>query len=481
MVINTSPISSALAKAKVCFVLSTVSLSVYSATAFANEQDIDERLTALERRLALLEQIIVDKDAQIDDLKEQVQERVQEQKINRQQAQNNTTSFRAVRAFRQRSSHNYKTPERSIRLSDTDTRLQIGGQIWVDAIYNHGEMTNRAGFQLSSIAYEADTVDDNTLLTAGQSKLYVKSITPTAYGEMKTRFEFDMFQADGNASFNLLHLWGELGSLGAGQTFTGFMDIDSFPNMLDYWGPNAMVFARQPQVRYTYSLSDAEKIAISIERADSDFALPNTLDPSSYQYDEVNEWPDITGFYYNSGDFGHVKSSFVLRKLGYQAEFSDGGNASDSTFAWGINLTGAYQASDQDSIKYQLAYGKGISKYLNDPCCNFYAEQTGGADAGVNSEGELQAIEAFGGFVYLDHQWNESMSSAVGVAYVEVENIASQFDNAFHKSLYSTANFIWSPISMAKIGIELQWGEVESKAGNNDDNTRLQTSFAFKY
>ncbi|WP_371378886.1 DcaP family trimeric outer membrane transporter [Thalassotalea aquiviva] len=459
------------------FAIFVLTLSILSSTAFASEKDVETRLEALERRLATLERQIEDKDAQIEDLKDQVQEKAINEKRNGQSA----SSFRTLRAFKQRSSHKYKTPERSIRLSGTDTRLQIGGQIWLDAIYNHGEMTNRAGFQPSSIAYENNTVDDNTLLSAGQSKLYVKSITPTTFGDMKTRFEFDFFQSNGNESLNLLHLWGELGGLGAGKTFTGFMDIDSFPNMLDYWGPNAMVFARQPQVRYTYSINDSEKLAISIERSDSDFALPNTLDPNSYQYDEVNEWPDIAGFYYKSGDFGHFKSSVLLRKLGYEAEFTDGGSASDSALGWGVNLTGAYQVASNDSIKYQLAYGKGIGRYLNDPCCNLYAEQTGGADAGVNSQGELRAIEAFGGFIYLDHQWNSNMSTAIGAGYVEVDNIASQFDNAFHKSLYSTANFIWSPIPMAKIGIELQWGEVESKAGDSDDNTRLQTSFAFKY
>ena len=30
------------------------------------------------------------------------------------------------------------------------------------------------------------------------------------------------------------------------------MDIDTFPNAIDYWGPNGMIFVRTPQIRYTY-------------------------------------------------------------------------------------------------------------------------------------------------------------------------------------------------------------------------------------
>ncbi|HBY86470.1 MAG TPA: hypothetical protein DEO86_11400, partial [Colwellia sp.] len=75
----------------------------------------------------------------------------------------------------QRPSHDFEAPDKSIVLSNSDTTLQIGGQIWLDAIYNSGEMTNRAGFQTSSIAYESNTTKDNTLLSVGQSNLSFKS------------------------------------------------------------------------------------------------------------------------------------------------------------------------------------------------------------------------------------------------------------------------------------------------------------------
>ena len=39
-------------------------------------------------------------------------------------------------------------------------------------------------------------------------------------------------------------------SFGAGQTWSPFMDIDVFPNSIEYWGPNGMVFFRNVQVRW---------------------------------------------------------------------------------------------------------------------------------------------------------------------------------------------------------------------------------------
>lgn len=455
--------------------LSTLSLLISSSFSFADDSALEKRLSELEARLSKLEHALAQKDKHIEKLEIQLKnDKAAKPPLLTYQQDKPAGTHDAE--FKQRPSHQYKAPERSIRLSGTDTRLQIGGHIWLDAIYNSGEMTNRAGFQPSSIAYEKNTVDDNTLLNVGQSKLYFKSYTPTQYGEMKTRFEFDMFQSDGSAAFNLHHLWAELGSFGAGQTFTGFMDIDAFPNIIDYWGPNSMVFSRQPQVRYTFDLAKGSQFAVSLERSDSDFAYPAELDIEKTLYDEVNELPDVAAFYLKQGTFGHFKSSFILRKLGYETPLQ-----SDETLGWGINLSGSLILNARNSIKYQVVHGDGISRYINDPCCSVYSSQTGGSDAGLNAKGDLEAITATGGFIYLDHQWQDDMSSSVGLSVIALDNLSTQFDNAFKQSIYSSANFIWLPTEMSKVGVEVLYGEVENKFGTTADNFRLQTSFGFKY
>ena len=81
----------------------------------------------------------------------------------------------------------------------------------------------------------------------------MKSFTQTPLGELKTIFEFELFGtgADaGQTTFRLRHAYGELGQFGAGQTWSPFMDVDVFPNSLEYWGPSGMVFFRNVQVRW---------------------------------------------------------------------------------------------------------------------------------------------------------------------------------------------------------------------------------------
>jgi hypothetical protein len=102
-----------------------------------------------------------------------------------------------------------------------------------------------------------------------QSRLGVKGFIPTDAGEIKTIFEFELFGTGvdaGQTTFRLRHAWGELGQIGAGQTWSPFMDIDVFPNSIEYWGPNAMVFFRNVQLRWTPWAKGDSRLVVALER-----------------------------------------------------------------------------------------------------------------------------------------------------------------------------------------------------------------------
>jgi hypothetical protein len=69
--------------------------------------------------------------------------------------------------------------------------------------------------------------DNSTFAGVRQSRLGVRSSTPTTLGELKTTFEFELFGTGvdaGQTTFRLRHAYGELGKFGAGQTWSPFMD-----------------------------------------------------------------------------------------------------------------------------------------------------------------------------------------------------------------------------------------------------------------
>jgi len=108
----------------------------------------------------------------------------------------------------------------------------------------------------------------NTYFSVRQTRFGVKSEVPTQFGPLKTLFEFELFGtgADaGQTTFRLRHAYGELGQFGAGQTWSPFMDIDVFPNSVEYWGPPGMVFFRNVQIRWMPLKGDS-RITVALER-----------------------------------------------------------------------------------------------------------------------------------------------------------------------------------------------------------------------
>ena len=111
--------------------------------------------------------------------------------------------------------------------------------------------------------------DNSTFLGVRQSRLGFRSSTPTAVGELKTIFEFELFGTgvdSGQTTFRLRHAWGELGAFGAGQYWSPFSDPDVYPNTLEYWGPTGIPWFRNVQLRYTPIRSDTSNLMLALAR-----------------------------------------------------------------------------------------------------------------------------------------------------------------------------------------------------------------------
>src|SRR5688572_16267011 len=165
--------------------------------------------------------------------------------------------------------------------------------------------------------------DGNWFAGVRQSRLGVRSFTPTQAGELRTIFEFELFGTGvdaGQTTFRLRHAWGELGKFGAGQTWSPFMDIDVFPNSIEYWGPNGMVFFRNVQLRYTpWQTDDGSRFVVALERpgasADQgDYAVRIELQGVQGHF----PLPDISAHYRRVTDWGHFQIAGILRQMEWE-------------------------------------------------------------------------------------------------------------------------------------------------------------------
>lgn len=332
--------------------------------------------------------------------------------------------------------------------------------------------------------------DGQSVISVRQSRLGVRANQPVGDHDLFVRFEFDLYGVGGDAgqtTFRLRHVYGEWGPVLAGQTNSLFMDGDTFPNTVDYWGPNGMVFLRNPQIRYTYK-TDSNQFAIAIEQPGNDIDPGNVrlIDSdiaSGLQGDE--ELPDLTAHWRHNGDWGHVQIAGIARRVGFETAGTPNNEPSDSKFGWGINLSSNIKLFEKDVIHLSAVYGEGIASYMNDGGTDLApeADELGAPPTpGVPNQGlRGDVVPLFGVMAYYDHYWNEEWSSSIGYSRVQVDNTNFQEDSAFQTAQYASANLLYTPSDKILMGGEFLWGTREDKDGEEGEDYRLQVTFKYNF
>ena len=76
-------------------------------------------------------------------------------------------------------------------------------------------------------------------------------------------------QQTSSYGFRIRHAYGTFGGLLVGQTWSTFMDLDNYPETVDFNGPTGATFIRQPLVRYSYGTPSAGTFTVALENGSS--------------------------------------------------------------------------------------------------------------------------------------------------------------------------------------------------------------------
>jgi len=330
-------------------------------------------------------------------------------------------------------------------------------------------------------AYANQFGDDGHFYLSGrQSRLGVKG----TLGDVKAQFEFDMFGVGpdaGQTTIRLRHAYGQWKQIGAGQTNSEFMDVDVFPNSLDYWGPGGMLFFRNVQVYWEPYANGNSNARIAIEAPGASGDAGVVADRIELQNVKARfPAPDFTGHYRAGGAFGYVQIGGALRYIAYDDLLTtDQYNLSGHVWGWGFSASSNLKASDNDVVRLQAIYGEGIENYFNDaPIDVGVARNPGNAVTPVVGK----ALPILGLVAFLDHNWNKEWSTAAGYSRVDVTNSDGQAPDAFRIGQYALVNLLCTPVKNVMMGGELQWTRRENFSdGWSVNDFRLQFSFKYSF
>jgi len=360
------------------------------------------------------------------------------------------------------------------------------GYVMLDSGYNFGSI-NPDWFdverptQLPAFQGEFGP-NGSTFAGVRQTRFGVKSFTPTPLGDLKTIFEFELFGtgADaGQTTFRLRQAFGELGHFGAGQTWSAFMDIDVFPNSLEYWGPNGMVFFRNVQLRWT-PIQGKSNVVIALERpgASADggvYADRIDLQNISPQF----KWPDLTGHARLARDWGYVQAAGIVRKIAWVDTNGALPNLSGSAIGWGVNLTSNLNFTKKDVGRFEFVYGKGIENYMNDAPVDI-GVQNNFSNPAAPIKGV--ALPVLGVVAFVDHTWSERFSSSIGYSFLNISNSNAMTAASFHQGDYALVNLLFHPVKQVTTGGEFQFGRrVNFADGFSVNDYKLQFSFRYDW
>jgi hypothetical protein len=343
----------------------------------------------------------------------------------------------------------------AILVPGSDVSIKFGGRIKVDAIKDFDAIGTTDEFKTSAIPVPEVGSNGNTDFHAQDTRLSLEARSPSTLGELRGYVEGNFWGSD----FTLRHAYIQTPNLLVGQTWTNFMMIESRPDTLDYEGPDGSVFLRQTQVRWTQALGKTNHWSVALEDPASNVSGPVGSTP-----EQPN--PDLTAGIRTDFERGHNYVAGLIREVGYT------GAGSDDVLGWGLQVSGEVKTVGKDNFRYQVAYGQGIARYIEDL-------RGSNLDAALDSSGDLEALDTYGGFLSYQHYWNETLRSSAVYSVTGVDLTNAQAANTLENTSYLAANVIWTAAKRFDVGFEYLFGTRENNDGSDANANRVQLSFIY--
>ena len=370
----------------------------------------------------------------------------------------------------------------SFRLPGSNTSVTLGGYVKLDAVFSSAsagvDSPGDLSLSPSSIAVgpaAGEHERNQVKFGARETRLFAKTNTPTALGDLNTHVEVDFYGADGNESVSnshglrLRHAYATLGRFLAGQTWTNFMNPAALPETLDFGGPVGQIFDRQAQARWTGSFASAGHMAglwsIGLENPETVVQIPGG---GSFRADD-DRLPDITGQVAFDTSRGKLSVHGLVRRIRIDSAAAPG--ATDERWGGALSVAGIVSTIGADDVRFTATAGNGIGRYSN----GFFP------DAVLDANGRLGLPRQWSFFAAYRHPWSERLRSSVVLSMASEANPAGSPGNTSRSTRSAHLNLIWSPVANTDVGIEYIRADRETEDGQQGHLDRLQASAKYVF
>lgn len=356
-----------------------------------------------------------------------------------------------------------------MHIPDSSTVFKIGGYAKLDMISDLNPVGNSEQFITSSIpTSEPDKSRTGQFtITAKQTRVNVDVRRNTEQGDVRMFFESDLyayspsdFSRDNRYQLRIRHAFGQLGNFRVGLSFSSFMDIDAFPDTLDFAGPDSIPYLLNAQIGYSQHFTPSSIWRVSFEQPTSQVTAPAGSN-------SISQFPDFVLQLRYEHEDTHLQLAGILRQLGYENT-----NVDKKTMGAGISFGASYKISSKNYFVLGGAAGRGIARYINDV-------SGANADASVAPDGNIEALNTYGAYLGYTHHWSDKLRSTAVAGRLRQDNKDFQAAVAFHESQYYSINLVSNIVGSLNIGLEYLHGEHMTADKATGQANRLQASVQY--
>ncbi|GAB4346566.1 MAG: hypothetical protein Kow006_05250 [Gammaproteobacteria bacterium] len=366
----------------------------------------------------------------------------------------------------------------SFQVPGTNTNIDVGGYAKLDIIWNSISAGNSSQANIeyvpSSIPLDPqDSGEEGQVVFNGrESRIWIKTSTPTDEEELKTHLEFDFDTNEGNQLVSnshgarIRHAYATYNNMLFGRTWSLFMALPSLPDTNDFGGPTGDIFVRQAQLQFTWPMAGNHSWQLGIENPET-FNRQGIAGCSSGGLScDDDQLPDVIVRY----NAPHWSVAGLFRSFNVEEAAVD-----DSDSGVGLQFAGNLPFGNGNRFQWQLNAGSGIGRYMS---------LATHPDVVVNGS-RIEALDVVGGFAGVQLKTGGSGNARVNIVYgftsaddpapLAGSGTITEKTNSLH------LNYMWNSSKKVRHGIELIHANREVYSGADGDLTRVQWSSRFLF
>lgn len=357
--------------------------------------------------------------------------------------------------------------------TDNKWSAYIEGFIQADVMVDFQKNGYKDGFMAPFIEIpQNNSVDGKFSINQSQIGLGVKRTDSEGNSDLSAYVEIDFFGPYNTTRPRLRQGYVQWKKLLIGQAWSNFTDFDAFPAILDFVGPNAMLFLQVLQIRYTTPLSAKSELSLSIE----DPNVISALLPNDRRWKKKHNLPSFTALYKYTNENNYIKVGGLLSPIRHEVNDElQQKSAIKTTLGFAGMVSGKVYSKEKNNFIFQSSYGRGYATHntvLNEARY----------DAIPNLDrNRLQAMKLFNIYGVYEHWWAAKLSSTAYYSYSRFGKGDFIPGKMVQKFQNIGVNFIYYPYEKVRIGVEGNYGQMSNFDKERTNGVRLQFASTFYF